>query len=69
MGSPNLPKPALFAEECSGLQGVLTKNLSKRSIRAQDDGLGQPVRGIDFDLDGQRVDADQGVGGEFGEHE
>jgi hypothetical protein len=28
----------------------------------------QPVRGVHFDFDGQGVDADESVGGKFGEH-
>ena len=47
---------------------MATKELCKRSIRAEDHGFGQTVSRIDFDLNGQSVDADQSIGGEFGKH-
>ena len=56
------------AEIGQGALDAMNALLDRHLGQADEDRLGQPGRDIDFDLDGNGVDADEGEGVQLGEH-
>ena len=59
---------ALVAEVRQSAFDAVDALAHRRLREADEDGLGQPGRGIDFDLDRHGVDADEREGVKLGEH-
>ena len=59
---------AVVAEVDQGALDAMDALLDRHLGQADEDGLGQAGGGVDFHLDGDGVDADQGEGVQLGEH-